>query len=149
MESYFDKILDLCPECKPANGEEVYTVCDAVCLIANEVGNEADAELTSLRERVKVLADALDKFKWLPIESAPTNGTGVLLFDYGSIHTGWRNDKFNEGRLAGKWFDEATGEELMKPTHWMPLPAPPNEKTDEQSEESSAEAPYTQVKEEG
>jgi hypothetical protein len=27
-------------------------------------------------------------------------------------------------RAEGAWFDRATGEEVQRPTHWMPLPEP-------------------------
>lgn len=55
--------------------------------------------------------------KWLPIESAPTDGTLVLLCEV---------DIFT----VGKWIykDWAVQNALVsRPTHWMPLPQPPED----------------------
>jgi hypothetical protein len=84
--------------------------------------------------------------KWLPIESAPLDGTPVLLYCPGmnswnrligmpDIVVGlWDNDEMERG-----WYSdigdvdqgyESTGayfvREMLSPTHWMPLPEPPN-----------------------
>jgi hypothetical protein len=69
--------------------------------------------------------------EWQPIETAPRDGTSVLLFD-GEIHEGfWDEVDFNEfsgtpvmswnyGNLS--WIDDTN----FWPTHWMPLPSPPS-----------------------
>ena len=64
--------------------------------------------------------------EWQPISTAPKDGTRVLL----SAHD-WREPVIGSFRPdTGPWYhgDEETdlpyGE--CKPTHWMPLPAPPN-----------------------
>ena len=65
---------------------------------------------------------------WMPIETAPKDGTGIL--GYQKIHgselwvigtmryaeTGWVFVEFHRGNT----------EYEMYPTHWMPLPGPPN-----------------------
>lgn len=62
---------------------------------------------------------------WQPIETAPKDGTRILVWPYWSdglpAEVKWRNMK----RTAGRWeygglFCNAN------PTHWMPLPAAPN-----------------------
>jgi hypothetical protein len=59
---------------------------------------------------------------WLPIESAPRDGTSLLL--WGVLGAGPAR------AMAGTWLDYdllgwvAEGE-MVNPTHWQPLPAPP------------------------
>lgn len=56
--------------------------------------------------------------QWQPIETAPTDGDTVIIHDKGFVA---------EGHYAwGSWWDNAT-ECLRNPTHWMPLPEPPEE----------------------
>lgn len=55
---------------------------------------------------------------WKPIESAPKDGTPILLFEREELEAFvgyWATDRFLP--LASSW-------ETM-PTHWMPLPLPP------------------------
>jgi hypothetical protein len=67
---------------------------------------------------------------WQPIETAPTDGTAVLLWPYGysDIWQGHADCEVvlgyfdNEGRE--EWFNPEA-REWFEPTHWMPLPAPP------------------------
>ena len=66
--------------------------------------------------------------EWQPIETAPKDGTLVLVWDEdtgGAFAaqflvevTGWGN--------PGEWMDWH-GMRLLQPTHWMPLPDPPHE----------------------
>jgi hypothetical protein len=69
--------------------------------------------------------------QWQPIESAPKDGSAVLLCDfsegtyrtteYPSVVVGWWDD--------GEWRDMGDigccGQYNYDPTHWMPLPEPP------------------------
>jgi hypothetical protein len=60
--------------------------------------------------------------KWQRIETAPKDGTKVLLWD-GMITTGeWCENPhpWNDG----KWWIEG-GQITGNPTHWMPLPEKP------------------------
>jgi hypothetical protein len=54
---------------------------------------------------------------WRPIETAPKDGTRVLL------HGHWANDHIGDFRF-GYWFTD-DGTQLNHPTHWLPLPLPP------------------------
>lgn len=55
---------------------------------------------------------------WQPIETAPKNGTPLLLANGVAITTGqW-------SPLSERWCDIWFMQNL-KPTHWMPLPPPP------------------------
>jgi hypothetical protein len=53
-----------------------------------------------------------------PIATAPQ--TPDPLFIYSPSLGEWTIAIQDEGR----WFDRATGEEVPRPTHWMPLPEP-------------------------
>lgn len=72
---------------------------------------------------------------WRPIETAPKDGTKVLLF-YPGPHRGVcvgvfiDRQTFEYGKLAHRhqyWYTRATlvPADNLQPTHWMPLPAPP------------------------
>lgn len=70
-----------------------------------------------------ILSGKYDPLTWRPIESAPKDGTDVLIckvYDDGSV---------SDFEIAG-WDDELEWHGLQditldKPTHWMPLPSPP------------------------
>src|SRR5690606_22522039 len=65
--------------------------------------------------------------RWMPIESAPKDGTLILAYQESSGGTGvvsWANSPGD-----GVWLIDAYGAGWMYPTHWMPLPQPP--KTEE------------------
>lgn len=74
---------------------------------SNRRAEAAEQERDALRRQVA----------WQPMETAPKDGTSVLLLHpvsfLGSITVGWFT--------AGKWRDEATLN--LEPTHWMPLPS--------------------------
>jgi hypothetical protein len=64
--------------------------------------------------------------EWKPIESAPKDGTDLLLF---SEEVGFAAGCFFTREEAGcfcGWFGTcADGRVITNPTHWMPLPPPP------------------------
>lgn len=87
--------------------------------------------------------------EWQPIDSAPTDGTEVLLYfpAHPRTHDGYpceaamrhgryvimTGDDANEGKWIGPYSDgfdielsHTTGDPYAKPTHWMPRPSPPN-----------------------
>ena len=72
---------------------------------------------SQLAEMLKRLAFAAGE--WQPIDTAPKDGTGILLFCSADliVHAGhWHS------RL-GAWY--VSGQGPMPSTHWMPLPEPP------------------------
>lgn len=90
--------------------------------------------------------DTMRAGDWRPIETAPLDGTAVLLYVPGqkSWHrlTGmpdmmigmWTNQNYTPAGWFGDYGDvdqgyESTGayfeHERLDPTHWMPLPPPP------------------------
>lgn len=63
--------------------------------------------------------------EWQPIETAPPYGAQVLLIGKYPTGNGW-SDVYHGWRNAGgsnwdRWPHN------FKPTHWMPLPEPPND----------------------
>lgn len=64
---------------------------------------------------------------WQPIETAPMDGTELLLS--GPSWNGMKPDEppyFAVGLWqSGAWREGEDGSRLWSPTHWMPLPEPP------------------------
>lgn len=65
--------------------------------------------------------------EWKPIETAPKDGTDVLLFANDSIAiAAWQTDWPNRGEWATGYSCADYGDYYVKnPTHWMSLPEPP------------------------
>ena len=78
------------------------------------------------------LLDALDQAnaqlrarEWQPISTAPKDGTAILGYWSPAIENGRDGIDVTCFR-AGDWRDpEDSDSSWRKPTHWMPLPAPP------------------------
>jgi hypothetical protein len=64
--------------------------------------------------------------EWQPIETAPKDGTRVLVYvePFGSLIG---SNTFNLfGRTSGdRWYCDGVWLDGSVPTHWMPLPEPP------------------------
>lgn len=61
---------------------------------------------------------------WLPIESAPRDGTWVLLGAVG-VPDVWSGKWHYVGPRAGSRWESLIGRVPFEPTHWQPLPEPP------------------------
>ena len=63
--------------------------------------------------------------KWLPIEIAPKDGTLVLGY-WKQMKTD--NECYGLTKWSGNsWESEDEARDYRNPTHWMPLPNPPEE----------------------
>lgn len=83
--------------------------------------SKANAELIAwLFTHRKSLIAAYRERQWRDIESAPHNGSRVLIIDTASR---CRVAEF----INGRW-RSVPGEYAVKPTHWQPLPSPPEGK---------------------
>jgi hypothetical protein len=78
-------------------------------------------------ERVALHADSELAPKWRPIKTAPTDSTNLLVFD-----PEWVGDGCNGELIAYGWpyrgvveWRTVPEDVAVEPTHWMPLPAPP------------------------
>jgi len=75
------------------------------------------------------LAEAGDG--WMPIETAPKDGTRVLLYPGGAFTARWSEEcQFGQFKTAPGWQifeceDPYYSVAEDEPTHWRPLPAPP------------------------
>src|SRR5919107_773954 len=70
---------------------------------------ESSVELPGVSERRPVA---------VPVDPPPRSEEPV--FVYSPLRSEWVIGVLSEGR----WFERATGDELERPTHWMPLPEP-------------------------
>ena len=75
----------------------------------------------------------MSKIDWQPIETAPKDGTEILGVLGATIAVTYWDDKAYEWRekerIHGGWawnLDECEYMTAWCPTHWMPLPEPPN-----------------------
>lgn len=72
---------------------------------------------------------------WQPIETAPRDGTEILLFQaiqYGVMMRvgNWdeRGEHIDTGKRVAGWTEADDGYiGCIEPTHWMPLPEPPTQ----------------------
>lgn len=65
--------------------------------------------------------------EWQPIETAPKDGTFVLLFTAcGCIEGFWSYGEWEQSVCAAS-YDMAHAYIECRPTHWMPLPPPPKD----------------------
>lgn len=113
------------------NPTEIEAVAEAIA--AGEWGILTGVGQAKLRLRAEFAIAALDKARgWQPIETAPREGASVLLFGTQRPHD---MITYEGPQVFTGYFDPideaccATGSiwtgPFYDPTHWMPLPAPP------------------------
>ena len=96
--------------------------------IEDEPNNYSGMNTKGAYEIMCEAADRIEELEWQPIETAPKDGTRVLLFvpPYGPS-TGHYKDRSNWGPSASNWYAHAALNKEAEPTHWMPLPEPPKD----------------------
>ena len=112
----------------------------------------ADAGINGFGNECSDIADALQAMErvpmteWQPIDTAPKDGR-TLLLGYFNSHKKWRtmrgqwfsqdviNEEWEEPDMAGEgWYETCVENDDMPncwwtaPTHWHPLPTPPESK---------------------
>jgi len=100
------------------------------CSICNASGDDGSEEYAvekwNCRAALTAALPVIERAKWQPIETAPKDGTSILLFasDYPPLsYMGvgqWAFADPDLGFVEG-WFWPFA----IRPTHWMPLPVPP------------------------
>jgi len=87
------------------------------------IADEADAALAALESE---LVEAKAKLDWRPIETAPRDGTRVMLgWPGGGVRYGFYLNNTNWKGWRGPSMELPFPS--PPPTHWMPLPAPPKD----------------------
>ncbi len=68
---------------------------------------------------------------WQPIETAPKDGRRIIVSCDGRVRTAYWTDNGEARRPKPYWYyDSAMGVKWVRnnpPTHWMPLPEPPQD----------------------
>jgi len=64
---------------------------------------------------------------WQPIETAPKDGTEILAYDEMVLRVSWQDEWLSDDYAwhLGTCLMFGNSETKCSPTHWMPLPAPP------------------------
>lgn len=110
-------------------------IADRISVLCSARSSNAHEYDLCVRAVRAALADPVIR-GWRPIESAPRDGTIFLAINARGNMTGFNHrfvysDKLPEG--SEKWAEDAGWREVGKdwpsyPTHWMPLPEPPEGK---------------------
>lgn len=121
------------PPAKPAPADGPWTTeqareLDAALIqVARDRAGECGATQSEMREaRAEFLRDWLNNHMsvpadgWLPIETAPKDGSEILGF---GLQWGWSPVRFVCVWNGATWY--AGWGDSIQPTHWMPLPAAP------------------------
>jgi hypothetical protein len=76
--------------------------------------------------RLTMLSDEMRASQWQPIETAPKDGTEILLGHSEAVFSGWWSKNTDEGEGWTSGQTNIYEDYVAYPaTHWMPLPAPP------------------------
>ena len=62
---------------------------------------------------------------WQPIETAPKDGTGILVYCQKSLTVPVTGGYWDDHPACQCWIAGGYMQKVFPPTHWMPLPAPP------------------------
>jgi len=91
--------------------------------------NQRGAEIAMLEWAAQRITE-LENVVWQPIETAPRDGTWVVLTDGSAVGVAYWGGTYFGSDPAWVVYAHRSEFELChvdKPTHWMPLPTPPEE----------------------
>lgn len=106
------------PELRWTNPEDAYIGCGDV---PDELCQKAAACIRQLR---KENAELRKRTEWLPIETAPKDGTQILCYEFCNGHNTMYLADYAWFQSIEKGSFYSMGDS-MQPTHWMPFQAPP------------------------
>lgn len=93
------------------------------------IAQEVEHEFDRLNAEIASLTAQLAALEWQPIESAPKDGTSIILYVAWRIvgEARWQGDGHDEGWWwAGTDPGDYNADKISsQPTHWMALPEPP------------------------
>jgi len=112
-------------------------------VVADDGRRFMDEQIAYERERAaKIVRQLLEERQWREIESAPKDGTPVIIAVTGREtivgearwwEVGDDSDWFWVGHGPGDYYGAPLSEvNFGSPTHWMPLPLPPSPETGEE-----------------
>jgi Protein of unknown function (DUF551) len=82
--------------------------------------------VAEIARRLNGPAEQATQSAWLPIDTAPKDASSVLLSNGVEVaEGGWFDGHVEDSYMRG-WWDRLGGMQ-PEPTHWMPLPAPPQD----------------------
>lgn len=126
----------------PAGGDGLPELPEPLLRVNDLAGGVAHAFTADQMRQYALDALAARAPQWLPIEQAPKDGTQLLLTNGKDVAQGWweiqppffKEHRDLDGRYIDQtefdgfegWLDHAGGMQ-PKPTHFMPLPAPPSD----------------------
>lgn len=108
----------------------------AIVRAAAEIAAANPATMADLLDEIDALRAELQAWQWQPIETAPKDGTRVLLrIEWSDVpvvgvfsHDRWWADTEHHEVSCGAYCygGRVSSDKNMKPTHWHPLPLPPD-----------------------
>lgn len=89
--------------------------------------SKGDFTLCSINAIARAILAERERSQWQPIETAPRDGSDIQV----SIFK-WNDPRFGRKTVIAncdsdqddEWYDD-DGDKIHQPTHWMPLPKPP------------------------
>lgn len=89
-----------------------------------------DALVDGIESSIRTLQEENDRLKrereWLPIETAPDDGTAILLrLSNGEVFSGWGTKHDDGSRIWRRFHATSADVGWLNATHWMPLPSAP------------------------
>ncbi len=93
--------------------------------------NDGYRHIRDRKFRAKAVAAIGAGMSWQSIETAPRDGTTILVGHSESVFSAWwEPDGWKTGSGVAGWVDGCTNNDgdysTYEPTHWQPLPPPPN-----------------------
>lgn len=116
----------------PTLTQRIEAVADEIAHAALHTDTEGDGfVLTDIERRVRQIAAEVQQ--WQPIESAPRDGTPILVcyadqYDTnGFLPAAVRFRSYHPNAKGKEEFRTSNGTKVEVITHWMPLPSPPTQ----------------------
>lgn len=108
------------------NVSNILQKLDAVERTLNECAFTCDSDAVGYIPEIRA---ALERIQWMPIESAPKDGTKVDVWISHDVNERFSDAYFDKQENLWCWDIEESGKRITfnatPPAYWMPLPTPP------------------------